>query len=150
MDAAVLPSRARMLARALARRCLLCGRGGIFRRWLTLAPRCPRCGYRFDREEGYWVGALIVNTGATQVAFFVWFLGGLALTWPDVPWNVLLVGGIGLMILFPVVFYPWAKMLWLWVDFLLHPLANATRGGRLGGAGGARLQSDGRPGPDGG
>lgn len=130
MIAPALPSRSRMLARALGRRCLLCGQRRIFRRWLTLVERCPRCGYPFDREEGYWVGALIVNTGATQVAFFVWFLGGLALTWPDVPWNVLLVGGVALMLAFPVLFYPWAKTLWLWLDFLLHPLANAERATR--------------------
>lgn len=68
---------------------------------VSLVERCPRCAYPFDREEGYWVGALITNTGATQVAFFAWFLGGLALTWPDVPWNV-----------------------------LLHPLANAERAAR--------------------
>lgn len=116
-----------MLARALVLRCPLCGQRGIFRRWLTLAGRCPKCAYPFEREEGYWVGAMIVNTGATQLLFFAWFLGGMLVTWPDVPWSVLLFGGIGLMLVFPVFFYPWAKTLWLWMDFLLHPLATAER-----------------------
>lgn len=116
-----------MLARAVLRRCPLCGQRGIFRRWLVLAPRCHGCGYPFDREEGYWVGAMIVNTGATQLLFFAWFLGGMAVTWPDPPWNVLLFGGIGLMLAFPALFYPWAKTLWLWMDFCLHPLATAER-----------------------
>lgn len=117
-----------MLARALARRCLRCGSGGIFRRWLDLVERCPRCGYDFDREEGYWIGALIVNTGATQLLFFAVFLGGMWLTWPDVPWNALLVGSLASIIIFPIVFYPWAKTLWLWLDFLLHPVDKSPRG----------------------
>jgi uncharacterized protein (DUF983 family) len=122
-----------MLARAMLRRCPLCGRRGVFARWLVLAARCPGCAYPFDREEGYWVGAMIVNTGATQLVFFVWLLGGLLLTWPDVPWSLLLFGGIALMLTFPVLFYPWAKTLWLWLDFLLHPLATAERAGQASG-----------------
>ncbi len=23
---------------------------------------CPRCGLKFEREEGYWLGAIIINT----------------------------------------------------------------------------------------
>ena len=111
-----------MLGRALLLRCLRCGGGGIFRRWLTLTERCPRCGYSFDREEGYWIGALIVNTGATQLLFFAVFLGGMWWTWPDVPWNWLLVASLATIGAFPLLFYPWAKTLWLWIDFLLHPL----------------------------
>jgi uncharacterized protein (DUF983 family) len=110
-----------MLARALSRRCLLCGSRGIFRRWLHLVDRCPGCGHSFGREEGYWVGALIMNTGATQLFFFVVFLGGLGATWPDVPWNWLLAASLASIVVFPVAFYPWAKTLWLWVDYLLHP-----------------------------
>jgi uncharacterized protein (DUF983 family) len=110
-----------MLGRALTRRCLLCGSRGIFRRWLHLVDRCPGCGHSFGREEGYWVGALIVNTGATQLLFFAVFLGGLWATWPDVPWNALLAASLAAILAFPVAFYPWAKTLWLWLDYLLHP-----------------------------
>lgn len=110
-----------MLRRALARRCLRCGSPGIFRRWVDLVDVCPRCGHPFAREEGYWVGALIVNTGATQLVFFGVFLGGLWATWPDVPWTGLLIAGLAAVVVFPVAFYPWAKTLWLWVDYALHP-----------------------------
>jgi uncharacterized protein (DUF983 family) len=110
-----------MLGRALTLACVLCGRRGIFRRWLHLVDRCPRCGHAFGREEGYWVGALIFNTAATQLAFFAVFLGGLWVAWPTVPWQGLLVGSLATIVVFPLLFYPWAKTLWLWVDHVLHP-----------------------------
>jgi uncharacterized protein (DUF983 family) len=115
-----------MLGRALRRRCLRCGAGPIFRRYFDIVERCRGCGYPFLREDGYWVGAMIMNIGAAQLLFFAWFLGGLWLGWPDPPWTLLLVGGVTLMIAFPVLFYPWSKTLWLWFDLLLHPLPDGA------------------------
>jgi uncharacterized protein (DUF983 family) len=112
----------RMFFRAWLLQCLICGHRPIFKRWWTLVDSCPSCGYSFEREEGYWVGAMIMNTGATQLMFFAVFIGGMLLTWPDVPWTLLLVGNLVLIAAFPAVFYPWSKTLWLWMDFLIHPL----------------------------
>lgn len=110
-----------MLGRALRRRCPLCGERAIFARWGELVPRCPGCGYSFEREEGYWVGAMIVNLGAAQGLFFAVFLGGIALTWPDVPWTGLLVACLVTVGAFPVWFYPRSKTLWVWLDRRVHP-----------------------------
>jgi hypothetical protein len=38
-----------------------------------------------------------------------------------VPWNALLAASLAAILAFPVAFYPWAKTLWLWLDYLLHP-----------------------------
>lgn len=114
-----------MLARALARRCLVCGAAGIFTGWFTLRDACPGCGHSFEREEGYWVGAMIMNTAGAQLGFFILLLGGMALFWPEVPWTGLLVAGLVYMGGFPVVFYPFSKTLWMWCDFVLHPLDDA-------------------------
>lgn len=116
-----------MLGRALTRRCPVCGSRGIFRGFFALADRCPSCGFSFEREDGYWVGAMILNIGGAQILFFAFFIGGMALTWPDPPWTVFLVGGITLMMLFPIIFYPWSKMLWLWGDLAARPSEEALR-----------------------
>ena len=50
-----------LLARALMRRCPLCGTRGVFRNWFTLRDACPHCRYRFDREDGYFLGAYALN-----------------------------------------------------------------------------------------
>ena len=53
-------------------------------RWFTIVERCPRCGLRFEREEGYWTGALAINIGETG-AFAIVFVVAIALTAPDIP-----------------------------------------------------------------
>lgn len=112
-----------MLGHALRRRCPVCGAPGIFDGWFTLRPRCPRCNFSFEREEGYWVGALIANIAVAELLFAAVFLGGVVLTWPQVPWVPLGVAGVVAMVGLPVAFYPLSKTLWLWVDLaFLHPL----------------------------
>lgn len=115
------------LLRAARARCPHCGEGDIWRKWGDLVGRCPRCGYSYEREEGYWVGAMIVNIAAAQVLFMALLLGGMALTWPDVPWTVLLVVGVTFMVLFPVWFYPRTKTLWVWLDLKVHPYSDEER-----------------------
>ena len=120
----------RMLVRALARRCPVCGGRRIYHSWLHLRERCPTCAMPFEREEGYWVGAMIINLGAAQVAFFAFLGFGAVLTWPDPPWNVFLVGGVTLMALMPVAFYPYSKQLWLWGDLVANPRGDAAAAAR--------------------
>jgi uncharacterized protein (DUF983 family) len=111
----------RRFGRALLRRCPNCGQPGVVRRLLTLVDRCPRCGLRFERHEGYWLGAIAINTGATIVVFFGVFVTGMVVTWPDVPWNGLLVATVAVNLVFPIVFYPWSKTLWVAIDLSMHP-----------------------------
>ena len=68
------PSTGRMLARGAARRCARCGSGGLFRRWFTMAERCPRCDLQFEREEGYWTGAMMINLAVTEAVFLATFV----------------------------------------------------------------------------
>ena len=86
-----MPSTGTLLARGLGRRCPRCGSGALFTRWFRLAERCPRCRLEFQHEEGYWVGAMIVNIAVAELAFGVTFAAGLLITWPDVPWGLLTV-----------------------------------------------------------
>jgi uncharacterized protein (DUF983 family) len=120
-----MDNRGRMLARALTRRCPLCGARPIFDGWFELKPRCPGCNYAFEREEGYWVGALIANIAVAEAVFAVVFLTGVFVTSPDVPWNQLMVIGVALMVGLPILFYPLSKTVWMWADIsFLHPIGD--------------------------
>jgi len=77
---------------------------------------CPRCGLHFEREEGYWAGALAINIGVAGAVFIVTFGVALALTVPDVPVAPLLAILIPLMILVPLLGYPFSKTVWVAVD----------------------------------
>lgn len=74
---------------------------------------CPRCGLHFEREDGYWLGSVMINTGVTEGLFLVVFVLGMVLTWPDVPWTALLVIGVTLTILFPIMFHPVSRTTWV-------------------------------------
>jgi len=88
-----------------------------------MTPECPRCGLHFERDPGYWVGAMIVNTAVTIGVFLVTFVGVMAITWPAVPWQATLIGTMVLNLVVPVVFYPWSKTLFVALDLAVRPVA---------------------------
>src|SRR6266702_8415818 len=55
------------LVRGLLLRCPNCGRGRLFRRGFTMYEKCSVCGLRFEREEGYWTGAIALNLSVMVV-----------------------------------------------------------------------------------
>jgi uncharacterized protein (DUF983 family) len=111
-----------LLRRGLARRCPLCGGGGLFRRWFTVVDRCPRCGFRLERIEGHWIGALGMNTIVTLVAVLVAVVVGFLLTYPDGSIAVALAVIVGTAILVPLAFFPVSKTLWSAIDLAMRPL----------------------------
>lgn len=76
----------------------------------------------FEREPGYWVGAVIVNTLVIFATFIVVFAGLTAATWPDVPWSWVLAVTLVANVVVPVVFYPQSKTVWLALELSWHPL----------------------------
>ena len=98
----------------------MCGQGKLFRRWFTVPERCPRCGLRFEREEGAFLGSLALNYGLTGVLFITMLIVWMAVTLPDVPVVPLTIASIALAVVFPLLFYPFAKLLWTATDLVLH------------------------------
>ena len=115
------PSRVVALGRGLAGRCPSCGGRGIFAGLNDLVEACPTCRFSFVREEGYWVGAMIVIMALVLIFFGIWTVGGILVTWPDVPWTPLLVGGIVLNLVVPLALYGWSKTIWVGLDLAFNP-----------------------------
>jgi uncharacterized protein (DUF983 family) len=105
-----------MFRRGLTRRCPRCGSGHLFKRWVSMVPDCPRCGLHFEREAGYWAGALAINLILTGGLFAIVFIVALAITLPDVPVAPLLAILVPIMIIGPIVAYPFSKTIWVAVD----------------------------------
>jgi len=116
MRSAESVSRVRMLWRGCTRRCPRCGTGSLFRRWFEIVPDCPGCGLHFEREAGYWIGAMAVNIIVTTGILAVGFATALALTIPDVPVVPLLVIFVPLALALPIALYPHSKTIWLAID----------------------------------
>ena len=118
-----VPSRGKIFARGLTKHCARCGSGGLFEHWTKMKPDCPRCGLHFEREPGYWTGALAINIGVIFAIFAVAFVVILAFTVPDVPVGPTLAILVPVMVIGPIAFYPFSKTLWMAVDYgLLHRL----------------------------
>lgn len=106
------------LVRALRRRCPRCGQGGSFEGWFRLPPTCPRCGLKFEREDGGFLGSLVLNyslSGALGVAVMVvWF----AMTLPDTPIVPMMIGVMAVVLGSVPLFFPFSKMVWIALDLI--------------------------------
>ncbi len=112
------PTKGQLVGRALRLRCPVCGVGPMFRR-LKQYETCPHCGFRFEREVGYFTNALIINyTIVSLPILFVIaplaFFSGLSLV-------TLLVSGVLIAVLVPVLTFPHSKASWLAFDLMIRP-----------------------------
>ena len=81
-----------------------------------MAHDCPRCGLHFEREAGYWTGALAINMIIVGGLFVVSFVILLVLTIPNVPVAPVLAVLIPVAIIGPMIAYPFSKTVWVAVD----------------------------------
>jgi len=114
--------------RGFRRRCPRCGEGKAFETYFKLRESCPVCGYSFEREEGYWTGAMIVNIAACEIWFFIGFVGILIATVPDVNWGAILAVMLVTNGLLPIFFYPFSKTIWMALDLRFHPAGQSEAG----------------------
>src|SRR5246127_3255320 len=94
-------------------------RSSIYRSFPKMHERCPVCDLKFDREPGYFLGAMYVSYGigivfVTLVAALLWWLTGWWIT-KDTIWAV-------------VIFLPLAptitllaRVLWIYLDQTIDP-----------------------------
>lgn len=56
---------------------------------------------------------MALNLIVTEGLFLLVFVGMIVLTWPAVPWGVVLVVAIAISAITPVVFHPVSRTLWV-------------------------------------
>jgi hypothetical protein len=95
----------------------------VFGDWFRMVERCPRCQYRFDREEGFFLGAFVVNFGLTvallAVAMAV-MIAVLAGGGSSRTLSIVAAAAVIETICVPVLFYPSSKTTWAAIDLALH------------------------------
>jgi len=103
-----------MLRRGLRLQCPRCGRSALFEGWFAMREQCGVCGLRYEREPGYFVGAIYLNYAATIALG----LGGvLLLDWfVDLPLWAELTLAFATVALVPLVFFRYSRALWLALD----------------------------------
>ena len=117
-------SPARMVLWGAAKRCASCGGGGLFTGWFRMVRCCPRCGYRFEREEGFFLGAYVMNLAIAQVLVMLLAVVPAIILLardPDAGLLPVFAGGLVGAVLAPLGFYPFSKTLWVAIELIMRP-----------------------------
>jgi gluconolactonase len=102
------------LVRAVRLRCPNCGTGKLFRGPFRMHDACSACGASFKREQGFYLGSIYINYGATVIGTgALYALLVLGFGWShEAALAICLVAAV----VFPVVFFRWARSLLLALD----------------------------------
>jgi hypothetical protein len=90
-----------------------------------MAERCPRCGMRFEREEGFFLGAYVVNFGVTETLLLVVLMAYVivqANADGDVPLLPVIGAAVAAAVAMPLFFYPFARTIWVAIELAMRPL----------------------------
>jgi uncharacterized membrane protein len=80
---------------------------------------CPRCEWRFEKEQGGFLGAMVVNYSVAIGLWLVALTVGLVITVPEVPVLPLTIVSVIVLVLVPIAFYPRSKTIWAAVEYLV-------------------------------
>lgn len=107
-----------VVARALTLRCPRCGARGILAGWFKLREACPVCalGLRRAPEADEWFGGYFINLIASELLMVFVVVAYVLATIPDVRWANVEVLSVVMVIVSPVVSYPFAKVFWVAVE----------------------------------
>lgn len=108
------------LAALVKQRCPRCRDGRVFAGVLAMNAACPVCGFRFEREQGYFLGAMYFSyafgiAAAAPLAIALLVLSDLSLT--TIGW----IAGAELALLSPLIFR-YSRVAWIHFDQRFDPL----------------------------
>jgi uncharacterized protein (DUF983 family) len=112
------------LGSILQQRCPRCRMGrifrySIFRGFPKMCARCSVCDLKFEREPGYFLGALYVSYGLgvllmAPMALLVWYLTGWRIT-------KVMICSVVLFLPFAPTITLFARVLWIYLDQSVDP-----------------------------
>ena len=114
-------TRGQIIARGFANRCPNCGGHTLFQPGarFRINPRCPGCGLKFDRGDGFFLGPFVINYSVTVFGFvapviLLYFFRKIG------PLTTLIAAGLGTFGL-PILFYRRSWSWWLMIYFYFLP-----------------------------
>ena len=109
----------RRLVAMLRLRCPRCLEGKVWRGFISMNAACPICGLVFEREPGYFTGAMVVSyliavpvLGAIVIGLMT--IGGLDAV------AALIIGDVAYLALVPFIFR-YSRVVWLHFDWRMDP-----------------------------
>ena len=78
-----------------------------------MRPACEVCHLRFEREEGYWTGAMLINwLLVCSVVTPVWVIMFVR----SVPFPAILLATVMILVTFLPLFFRYSRAIWLYLD----------------------------------
>ena len=109
----------RILSRGLRLRCPDCGLGSLYRAPFRMNSHCEYCDLIYEREQGYFIGAIYLNVIGTES-----LLLGTLLIYGLITGKInqtILTVLIILALTLPLIFFHHSRSLWLCIDHILTP-----------------------------
>jgi uncharacterized protein (DUF983 family) len=104
--------------------CPRCRAATIFRKSIfTGFPRmwqsCPNCGLKFEREPGYFLGAMYISYGLGLFAIVAWGL----LLWAVTRWSLMKITLWAILLFLPMAptITLFSRVLWIYLDQAIDP-----------------------------
>ena len=109
----------RRLGAILRLRCPRCLEGRVWSSFLTMYGRCPTCGLEFEREPGYFTGAMLVSYTLAVPVLGAMVIGLMVVGSVDAL-PALLIGDTAYLALVPFIFR-YSRVVWLHFDWKIDP-----------------------------
>ncbi len=100
-------------------KCPRCGQGKLFDGLFRMRRECPLCRLVFEREQGFFVGAIYVNYVATVLIAMPGFFLLDYYTEVSLSHQLILWGAFATI--FPILFFRHSRSLWLCVAYMFDP-----------------------------
>ena len=117
------PPLTKSLLWCLTLRCPECGRTRIFARLFHVKDYCEKCRAIFKREEGFFVGAIMVAVVTTELVIVSAYL--LSLPFVSAHYQLVIGGLLVIALVFPVAFFHHSWSIWLAFDNFIEGLPHA-------------------------
>jgi uncharacterized protein (DUF983 family) len=105
--------------RGMKLRCPECGLGGLYRSLFRMNTHCEYCGLVYEREQGYFIGAIYINIIATETLLLgTLLIYGLVIGTIN---QTILTTLVILAIVMPLLSFHHSRSLWLCLDHMMNP-----------------------------
>jgi len=81
--------------------------------------RCPNCGLRFEREQGYFLGAMYISYGLALITIVALGL----LLWASTAWSLQKITLWAILLFLPLAptLTLFSRVLWIYLDRAIDP-----------------------------
>ena len=119
-----MPEEMPAVAAILRQRCPRCRRGDIFRgslfrNWFAMYERCPVCNLKYEREQGYFIGAMYVSYALAIPPY----LALVTIFWLVAHWRYEMALLAAVVVYLPFVPFVMrlSRVIWMYIDQTFDP-----------------------------